>query len=464
MYAEDIIPVPDEQSLPSELVSRLGTLGIDKNNVSLLVYSDQRATPLVVWRADEVRNPASVMKMVTTFAALSDLGPGYRWETEIRHTGSIKNGVLTGDLILIGRGDPMLVNHDLWNLVNHLHSRGIHTINGDLIIDTTLFDLEEHDPHAFDGEGYRPYNAGADAALFNFSSVDFQLVPESGDKFVNILVVPEVHGLKIDSQVTQLSGACRGQHIKLRMKVIEEADQRVVRFTGNYPRKCGRYELTRSIMPSTELLYGTLVTLLEQRGGSLTGGLLLGKAPKKSKKLLALNSRTLAEIIRSTNKYSNNVMSRQLLLTLGAEKAGAATTVNQAVSAALQTLKVHGIDTEGLKMANGSGLCRDCQVTARSLMQLLDAAWSSQYMPEFIASLGVPGVDGSLKRRFPKGSYKGRVHMKTGTIDHVVAAAGYAQSTSDQRLRFVLLINQDNIHKGKGQRFQRKLMSWLMEQ
>ena len=451
-------------SIPAELSRHLDKLDIPADSVSLIVQKIGADDPVVSWHQEVPRNPASVMKMLTTYAALSKLGPGYQWQTEVRRTGLASEGVLKGDLIVIGRGNPMFVQQDLWSMVNHLDARGISTVAGDLIVDTSYFDLPDHDPGAFDGKSYRPYNAGPDAALFNFSAVDFSLVPRKGYQFVDVRMAPKVKGLEIESTIRQLNGDCRGHRIKLRLDVQPLESGRRVKYTGHYPRSCGRYQLTRSVLPSTELLYGTLSTLMEARGGEISGGLLIGRAPPNSTKLFTLSSKTLAEVVRSTNKFSNNVMSQQLFLTLGAETYGEPATRGKAEKALLAELEARGIDTESLIVANGSGLCRQCQVTSETLMQMLDVAWQSVYMPEFVASLGVPGVDGSLKKRFPKGSYKGRVHMKTGTIDHVSAAAGYVQSHSNQRYRFVLMINNENVHKGAGQAFQRRLMSWIVNQ
>ncbi len=452
------------QILPAELARHLEKLGIPQENVSLAVHKIGADSPLVSLHEDVPRNPASVMKMLTTFAALSKLGPGFQWKTEVKRTGLAQGGVLRGDLILVGRGNPMFVQHDLWSMVNHLDARGITSVAGDLIIDSSYFDLPEYDAGAFDGKEYRPYNAGPDAALFNFSSVDFSLVPRKGYQFVDVRVAPKVKGLEIESTIKQLNGDCRGNRIKLRLNVEPLETGTKVIYSGHYPRSCGRYQLTRVVLPSTELMYGTLSTLMESRGGELSGSLLIGRAPENAKKLFTLSSKTLSEVVRSTNKFSNNVMSQQLYLTLGAQTYGEPATRGKGEKALKAALESQGVDTDSLIIANGSGLCRQCQVTSQTLMQLLDAAWESVYMPEFVSSLGVPGIDGSLRKRFPKGNYTGRVHMKTGTIDHVSAAAGYVQSKSNERYRFVLMINHKNAHKGAGNTFQRRLMSWIVKQ
>ncbi|MEM7083202.1 MAG: D-alanyl-D-alanine carboxypeptidase/D-alanyl-D-alanine-endopeptidase [Pseudomonadota bacterium] len=451
----------DASSLPDELQSGLQSLKIDLKNVSLIVKEVNSERPMVSYQAAIARNPASVMKMFTTFAALSELGPGFQWQTDVRRTGLAENGQLNGDLIVVGGGDPSFLQENLWALVNQLSVRGIHTINGDLIVDESLFDLPDHDPGAFDGRQYRPYNVGPHAALFNFNAINFTLVPVA-KPFVDIRVVPAVKGLEVVSRVKALTGACKSNRIRMRIAVEAIESGRQVMFTGQYPKSCGRYQLTRAVLPSNELLYGTLSTLLEERGGGLNGALLIGRAPSDSRKLMSLTSPTLSEVVRSTNKFSNNVMSQQLFLTLGEQMYGAPATASKGDTALRAVLSRQGIDVESLIIANGSGLCRQCRVTADTIVQLLDVAWHSPYMPEFIASLGVPGIDGSLKKRFPKGSYKGRVHMKTGTIDHVSAAAGYVQTRDNRRLQFALMINQENVHKGAGQAFQRRLMHYLV--
>lgn len=449
-------------TLPLDLQRRLTKLGIPSDTLSLVVKKIGVQTPLVSWHPDEPRNPASVMKIVTTFAGLSALGPGYQWKTDVRRTGKIHEGKLDGDLILVGKGNPFFLKPDLWTLVNELESRGIYSISGDLIIDDTYFDLPNHDPDGFDGEGYRPYNVGPSAALFNFNTLDFYLVPREGEALVEVRTTPPIENIEIVSDIAQLAGACRGNKIRLRMNVESQSERPVVRFSGNYPERCGRYHLTRSVMSSNELLFGTLESLFKERGGALEGHLLIGASPADASSLLTITSQTLSEIIRSINKFSNNVMSRQLFLTVGAERFGAPTSMDKAQRALVDVLKQNDIQMPHLSMDNGSGLCRDCSVSANGLLHLLEVAWDSRFMPEFFSSLPVPGEDGALKKRFRSGKFKGRIHMKTGTIDHVSAAAGLVHGEGQQRYLFVMMINHKNVDKGKGQAFQRYLMNWLV--
>ncbi|NNF16661.1 MAG: D-alanyl-D-alanine carboxypeptidase/D-alanyl-D-alanine-endopeptidase [Gammaproteobacteria bacterium] len=459
VYADISIGASD--ALPLELQRHLGKLGIPPAAVSLVVTEVDAEIPLIAWHADAPRNPASVMKIVTTFAALSELGPGYQWQSEIRRTGLIRNGTLEGDLVFVGGGDPYFVAEDLWSLVQQLELRGIHSVAGDFIIDNTYFDVPDHDAGAFDGRRYRPYNVGPGAALFNFGNTDFYLVPLAGRATVEIRHAPHARGLNVVSEVRQIAGACRGNRIKLRLNVEQQEGQYTVRFSGRYPASCGRYHLSRAVLPSDELLFGAFANQLTERGGELRGNLLIGTSPSDATRIMRVSSRTLAEVIRSINKFSNNVMSRQLFLTVGAHQSGAPATVEKAQRAVARILDEHKVLMPHLNMANGSGLCRDCTVTASGLIAMLQAAWNSTFMPEFFASLPVPGEDGALKNRFQSGKFKGRIHMKTGTIDHVSAAAGLVHGEGGRRYLFVLLMNHHNIHRGKGQAFQRRLMNWL---
>ena len=123
------------------------------------------------------RNPASVIKLVTTFVAL-DTRPTYRWHTGVFADGPVERGTLRGDLILKGGGDPYLVTERLWLLQREVRLKGIQHIDGDLVVDNSYFAREEHDPGAFDGQPYRAYNTLPDALLVNFQTVNFLFRPD----------------------------------------------------------------------------------------------------------------------------------------------------------------------------------------------------------------------------------------------------------------------------------------------
>jgi D-alanyl-D-alanine carboxypeptidase/D-alanyl-D-alanine-endopeptidase (penicillin-binding protein 4) len=163
------------------------------------------------------------------------------------------------------------------------------------------------------------------------------------------------------------------------------------------------------------------------------------------------------------NKYSNNVMAHQLLYTLAAEQFGAPGTEENGRIVVQQWLEERGFDVDGLTFDNGAGLSRDARISARHLVDLLRYAYQSRYMPEFMSSMSLPGLDGTLSSRFRNDALTGMAHIKTGSLDDVTAIAGYMQAHSGERYIVVSLHNDRNIHRGTGQEVQEALLRWVFE-
>ena len=159
-------------ALPLELETALARAKIPREAVSLLVLDTQpgASMPRLSHRVQVPMNPASVMKLVTTFAALDLLGPAYVWSTPVYVDGSVQNGTLNGNVYIKGQGDPKLVLERLWLLLRRLQGLGIHQIAGDIVLDHSAFEVPEADPASFDGEPLRPYNAAPDALLIRATS------------------------------------------------------------------------------------------------------------------------------------------------------------------------------------------------------------------------------------------------------------------------------------------------------
>jgi D-alanyl-D-alanine carboxypeptidase/D-alanyl-D-alanine-endopeptidase (penicillin-binding protein 4) len=180
--------------------------------------------------------------------------------------------------------------------------------------------------------------------------------------------------------------------------------------------------------------------------------------------LLEFRSRTLAETISRINKYSNNVMARQLLFTLSAEVLGAPGTEEGGRQVVAAWLREHKINSADLLLDNGAGLSRDSRITAKDMSTMLRYAWQQPYMPEYVASMSLAGLDGTLRRRFRTADLDGMAHMKTGSLDDVSALAGYLQARSGRRFAVVALHNYEDIHRGYGDEVQEALLRWLYEQ
>jgi D-alanyl-D-alanine carboxypeptidase/D-alanyl-D-alanine-endopeptidase (penicillin-binding protein 4) len=199
--------------------------------------------------------------------------------------------------------------------------------------------------------------------------------------------------------------------------------------------------------------------LWRELGGTLGRGFSQGPAPAKAKVLAWHDSPALSDVIRQINKHSNNVMARMTLLTLGAEMNGPGATPETAGQAVRTILKNQNVDTAGWVLDNGSGLSRQGRVTARGLAQMLDVAWRSPMMSEFMSSLAISGMDGTVRRRLRSNDTRGQAHLKTGTLNGSRALAGYVRGASGKRYILVSLVN----HPGAAavRPFDDELVRWL---
>ncbi|MGE0385203.1 MAG: D-alanyl-D-alanine carboxypeptidase/D-alanyl-D-alanine-endopeptidase [Gammaproteobacteria bacterium] len=386
------------------------------------------------------RNPASTIKLVTTWGALESLGPAFTWKTEIYAVGSVSQGVLNGDLVIKGFGDPFLVTEEFWKLLNAVRAAGIRDIRGNLVLDTTYFDLPPEDPGAFDDRPDHPYNVLPNALLLNFHTVRFE-VSAGSQGGARIQMDPLPANLQIANRVSVVDGPCRGNY-GVSFAVDDPGERSRIILGGQIPRNCGSYGFARAVLTPETFALGVFQTLWSQLGGSFEGGVRAGRVPQGARLLLAWRSRTLADVLRGLNKFSNNTMARHFLLTAGAHKFGAPATADKGSRAIKEILAGHGLDPTAMEIANGSGLARDTRVTARLLADVLIAAWRSPYMPEFVASLPIAGVDGTMRRRFKNAPEAGRMHVKTGHLKGVSAIAGYVHGADHRTYVVVSIVNR----------------------
>ena len=282
---------------------------------------------------------------------------------------------------------------------------------------------------------------------------------------IRVFADPSPANLEIQNNIKPAKGRCnRSNNNNIHIQVTDQAAGGKVRLTGAYPSACGEYEFFSVAAAPEAMIYGVFKSLWQDMGGTIDGGWRSAEQPAAGATLHSLRSQPLAEIIRSINKYSNNVMTRQLLLTLGAERFGPPGTVAKGRNAIVDWLAKHDLDFPELVLDNGAGLSRETRISARSLGRLLLAAYQSPLMPEFVASLPLAAVDGTLRRRFRREALAGRMHLKTGTINHVKAVAGYVLSRSGRTFVVVVLHNQSGVQAGPGTAVQNELLRWVFEQ
>jgi D-alanyl-D-alanine carboxypeptidase/D-alanyl-D-alanine-endopeptidase (penicillin-binding protein 4) len=353
--------------LPPEIARVLTALAIPATDVSIVVQALEDAEPTVSHLADVPRSPASVMKVVTTWSALEYLGPAYTWPTDIYFLGSFDGQKLDGDLGIKGYGDPQLVVEEVWKLLRALRRIGLTEITGDLVLDDTHFNVIEPHPGAFDGQPYRTYNVVPSALLMNFKAVQFQFRPDTARGRVNVATDPVLANLEIDNKLTLGDGACGGFQAGIAFNHANSDSLERVVLEGNFSRRCNVYSLSRTVLQHDTFAYGLFSSLWREVGGSFSGKLRKESMPADAKPALIWRSHSLGEVVRSINKNSNNVMTRQLLYTIGAEASGAPGTRDNGIAIVHQLLKARGLDTSTLMLQNGAGLSRDERASTKFL-------------------------------------------------------------------------------------------------
>jgi len=423
------------QPLPAEVEAALARGKLPRDAVVLLVAPvDGAAPPRLAHRVDVPVNPASVAKLVTTFAALELLGPNFTWSTPVYVDGPLRDGTLHGNLYLRGQGDPKLVVERLWLLLRRVQSLGIRHITGDIVLDRGAFELAPVDPAAFDGEPLRPYNAAPDALLLNFKSVLLTFTPEAGQ--ARLQVEPPLAGIAWPASVPLAAGECVDWRASLK---ADWSDAARPRFAGAFPAVCGERSWPLAFPDPASYAARLVAALWREGGGQLAGQVRDGRVPAGLKPLAEWPSPPLAEIVRDVNKYSNNVMAQQLFLTLSLQQRGTGS-----VEGSREVLRGWWRERFGGEppfVDNGSGLSRQERITAQQLGQLLRAAWASPLMPELMASLPVSGLDGTLRRGRRN---VGLAHLKTGSLRDVAGVAGYVHAASGRRYLLVAIANHPN--------------------
>ena len=461
-------PVGD---LPPAVRAELEHARIPADAVAIWVQPVDAIQPVLALNAERPMNPASVMKVVTTFAALEVLGPERTWTTRIATTGSLrKDGSLEGSVYLVGDGDPVLTYERVWRMLRRLRSLGYSAIGGDIVLDNSALVLPAHDPYAFDGRGLRPYNSGGDGLLIHFNTQELALFPGShAREAVKLVAEPPLSGVEIDNQIVTSSKNCEPWYRDLD---AQRGSNGRLTLTGSLPASCGpRTWATSPLAPSG---YGLAMvqSLWRELGGTLRGKVKNGVTPKEAQVLISEESVPLGEIVRTMNKWSSNVIARQLLAQVGRESlASAADTNMNANASAVADMVATGeeaarrclgwadIETDGLKIDNGSGLSRNARIRADSLGTLLVRAWERPWMPDFVASLPIAGRDGTARRRLNDSPANGQAHLKTGTINDVKAIAGYVLDRNGRRHAVVMMVNHPE--SGNSRKAQDALIEWV---
>ena len=463
-----------QAELPSTVADALKKAEIPQASVAIYVQAVDSTVPTLSLNADKSMNPASVMKLVTTTAALDLLTPAYRWKTEVYKDGNVNNGVLAGNLIIKGYGDPSFKAQEFWRLLMSLQQTGIKEIKGDLIIDKSVFAKSVGARHTFDDETWRAYNAEPSAFLVNGRNTSFKFI--ATNSAVNVTQEFELPEVQIINNMKLRAGACGEWRSNFGYTVQQKAGcgnascnkttGAIVTFSGTFSPDCGERYLELSVLDDEQYAFATFKKLWSELGGKFNGKLKVQELPTSALKVLEQTSDPLGYVLRDINKWSNNLMARQLLLTLVIEKQSLPATEEKGAQVLKDWMASKNKDAKELVIENGSGLSRTERISAAHLGALLVSAYHSAIMPELMASLPILALDGTLKKRLNDSAIynaiQGRAHLKTGSIDGVSAIAGYVLDAKNRRHVLVMLVNNAKAEQSK--KAQDALIEWTYNQ
>lgn len=432
-----------QAALPFNVQEALTKAQLPAESVAIVVQPVDGGVPIISHNAAKAMNPASVMKLVTTYAALEALTPAYRWKTEVYRNGTLNQGVLDGDLIIKGYGDPALNITEFWRLLQQVQQQGIRQVKGNLILDLSVYAPEVSQRPVLDDEPWRAYNANPSALLLNGRNTSFRFsVANTGNKpVVQISQEFELPQIRVINAMQIRKGACNDWRSDLRYSITPQADGVTVAFSGTLPDQCDERYLELSVLSDTQYVFFSFKKLWAQLGGQFNGQLVLAPATDANTLVTTWLSPPLDSVVRDINKWSNNVMARQLLLTIALEAGFTPADEAGAVLALKQVLRQRGLQFPELVLENGSGLSRIERVSAEHLAELLVTAWQRPVMPVLMASMPILGLDGTTKKRLAESASKGMAYLKTGSLEGVSSIAGYMQDMAGKRYVLVVIAN-----------------------
>ena len=430
--------------LPREISRAFANAHVPLEHVAIVVKETGKGRPLLDLHPDRPMNPASVMKLVTTFAALELLGRDHRWRTEAYLGGPLVDGRLDGPLILKGGGDPKITIEQWDAFIAALRAGGLAEVAGDLVLDRSLFRLPPHDASQFDQQPQRPYNVGPDALLVNFKTVRVRFVPQVDGMGVDVVAEPALPQVAIGAAPLPVDGPCGDWRATIGALVSSQAQSASMAFPGRFPRECGERDWNFALLDHPNYVLGAFQASFGAAGGVFGGTVREGRVPAGAKPYAALESLPLYEVVRDINKLSNNVMARQVFLSLALTHSPPPATPDKAKAAVRDWLAKRKLALPELVIENGSGLSRDERLSAGGLVRLLDAADASAVREEFASSLAVAALDGTVVRRFQNGSVAEQALLKTGSLEGVRALAGYVIDAAGRRWSLAVIVNHPN--------------------
>lgn len=386
------------------------------------------------------KSPASTTKLITAAVILREIPTGTRFSTRVLTDGTLDNGVLRGNLILKGGGDPSFVSETLWLLVNRLRHIGLTAVEGNIVVDDSYFDTVLIDPGRDTKRSEQAYDAPISAMAFNWNSAQILIRPGNIGAPPQVLVEPASDYFAIDNRATTASGKSIAR-LNLSRRPQVDADGDTLIISGSLGVHAGEYETRRNITQPALWSGRNLRHYLGYMDIGVSGEVVRDVAPLTARELISVDGRPVEQLVTDMNKVSSNFIAEMLTKNIAARRSPPGT-----MSAGLDIMNEYmaslGLDRSEYLLVNPAGLTYTNRLSANALVQVLhDAMQDFRIAPEFVASLPIAGLDGTLERRMRNTPAQGWVRAKTGYVEGSVSLAGFAQSANGNPIVYAFLYN-----------------------
>ena len=446
-------------TLPQTIIEQINSEKIAPDNLSIVIQDLSTGTITASLNPLVPRVPASVEKIATAYAVLLEFGPNFRWPTQLYYRGTLKGGVLHGDIIVKGYGDPTLNVRDVKQFAKKIANLGVRKIVGNIVIDRSFFKNSKAISSGFDKNFLSEYNAMPDALMYNDHLNYIQIKP--GKNGVKVTSLYGDRSFHLTNRLKLNNRACRGKNAWPNVKYIRSPQRVDVIVAGTISSRCRGITLHNVLSKPYSSFYYSFVTFLKDQGVTFSGALKLATVPKDAKLLFTHYSAPLKKIVAKTLKKSNNLYARHLFLALGAKRYGYPATVEKSERAIQEILGSKGVLAPSDFIDNGCGLSTRSRMLPITAIKINQSAYRD-FGELWLNALSIAGVDGTLKKRFAHSIVKKHAFMKTGTLKRAKNIAGFVKTKSGKLLNVAIFYNGAKIWLGRD--IQNKIITWLVKQ
>ena len=384
--------------------------GLSESDLTIEIRKDNK----VVYALNENKKmvPASVTKILTSYAVLQQIPLNHKFKTEMFFDGK--------NIYVKGGGDPSFVSENMWYLVNEFKRQNISVISGDIVLDDSLFDQVRYDESRESKRIDRSYDAPVGALSFNWNSVNIYVRPDN--QKVKAIVDPESTYFSLTNSAKIVTGRAAKDLI-----ISVNQDKRIIQVSGELLSKATEKAYYKNVSEPVYWFGENLKAFLKQRGITVQGKVKSGLVPKVAYSVATVESKNLSDILKDMNKFSNNFVAEMLTKNLAANTGESPARLSTGVDLIKKELSKIKITENEMTLINPSGFSRDNKFSAHVLTEVLNQIRNNfKIYPSFVESLPQAGLDGTLKKRMKNSVAEGYVRAKTGYLDGVISLAGYA--------------------------------------